>query len=149
VDYNILVFFLGDIVNNTTFTTIENYIREAPSYRPGISGFVTDADEYYEHIAIVNGQVAGQFGFKYINTYESMLHSIFENPTIYEYIRFAPGANHILPKKDILKYNKYFYETMREYVSWHRQPGEAYILERAFYTLYTNDFTIKEIYKNK
>ena len=49
---------------------------------------------------------------------------------------------------DILKYNKHFYETMRYYVSWHVQPGEAYLLERALFTLFNNTFNIKEKYKN-
>ena len=37
---------------------------------------------------------------------------------------------------------------MRHYVSGHVQPGEAYILERALFTLFNNKFTIKEKYKN-
>jgi hypothetical protein len=76
-----------------------------------------------------------------------MLNEIFEDATVGEYIRYAPGGNHIIPKSDILKYNKHFYETMREYVSWHVKPGEAYLLERAIFTLFNNSFTIKEKYK--
>jgi len=38
---------------------------------------------------------------------------------------------------------------MRDYVSWHVQPGEAYLLERALFTLFKNNFIIREKYKNK
>jgi len=77
-----------------------------------------------------------------------MLNSIFENPTFSEYIRFAPGGNHIITRKDILRYNKTFYEDMVKYVGWDVKPGEAYILERAMFTLYNNEFKIRDRYIN-
>ena len=125
-----------NIINNTNFTTIENYIRETPPYSKGIYSFVDETDAYHENPIEVNSTVAHIHKSKYIFSYQEMLNSIFENPIFGEYIRFAPGGNHIIPKKDILKYNKHFYETMRHYVSWHVQPGEAYILERAMFTLF-------------
>lgn len=135
------------IINNQTFTPIENYIREAPQFTNGCSGFVTeDTDEYYEHISIVNGQVNGQFGYRYVSTYQDLMFSIFENPILYEYTRFAPGCNYIFNKQDILRYNLNFYNTMKMYCSWSKQPGEAYLLERAMHTLYNNDFKINSLY---
>jgi hypothetical protein len=136
------------IINNTEFTTIENYIREAPRYHDGIHAYVDENDGYHENPIEVNGTVRIIYPSKYIFSYEDMLHSIFENPIFKPYIRFAPGGNHIIPKKDILKYNKYFYKTMMSYVDWNVKPGEAYILERALYTLYNNNFTIIEKYRN-
>ena len=138
-----------DIINNTEFTTIENYIREAPRYSPNIYAFVDETDGYNEKPIEVDATVARIHLCKYVFSYRNMLNEIFENASVGEYIRFAPGGNHIIPKSDILKYNKHFYETMREYVSWHVQPGEAYILERAMFTLFNNSFTIKEKYDNK
>lgn len=137
------------IVNNTEFTSIENYIRESPKFSPGCSGFVTDDDEYFEHISIVNGQVINQFGYKHIKSYEDLIFSIFENPVLYEYTRFAPGCNYILTKNDILRYNLNFYNTMKLYCSWSVQPGEAYFLERAMYTLFNNNFKIRDLYESK
>jgi hypothetical protein len=138
-----------NIINNTTFTTIENYIRETPRYSQGIYSFVTENDEYHETPIEVNATVARIHKCKYIFSYQGMLEEIFENAIVGEYIRFAPGANHIIPKSDILKYNKNFYLKMREYVSWHVQPGEAYLLERALFTLFNNPFNIREKYKNE
>lgn len=137
-----------NIINNTEFTSIENYIREAPTYKQGIYAFVDELDGYHEKPIEVNATVANIHKSNYIFNYNDLLNDIFENSLVGEYIRFAPGGNYIIPKKDILKYNKNFYETMRNYVSWHHKPGEAYLLERAMFTIFKNNFIIREKYKN-
>ena len=43
---------------------------------------------------------------------------------------FAPGSNYLLPKENILKHPKEFYEKLRSYLMWDRYPGEAQLLER-------------------
>ena len=53
-----------------------------------------------------------------------------------EYLPFAPGSNYILPKENILKHSKKFYELLRSYLEWDRYPGEAQIMERGLYTLW-------------
>ena len=54
-----------------------------------------------------------------------------------EYLPFAPGSNYILPKENILKHSKKFYELLRSYLEWDRYPGEAQILERGLYILWS------------
>lgn len=136
------------IVNNKEFTTIENYIRESPRYSPNIYAYVDDDDGYHENPIEVDNTVFLIHPSKYIFSYMGLLSEIYENPTIGKYIRFAPGGNHLITKKDVLTYNKTFYEKMRDVVSWHPRPGEAFLLERALYTLYNNNFDIKQKYKN-
>lgn len=53
-----------------------------------------------------------------------------------EYIPFAPGSNYILPKENILKHPKSFYEKLRSYLDWAVYPGEAFILERGLYNIW-------------
>jgi len=138
-----------NIINNKQFTSIENYNREHNlQYRPGAYSFVDENDGYHENPIEVDSTVKNIHRSKYIFNYKDLINSIFEDATFSDYTRFAPGANYIIPKKDILKYNKNFYETMRHYVSWAIQPGEAYLLERAMFTLFSNNFTIREKYKN-
>jgi len=137
----------NSIINNLEFTSIENYIRESPKYQPNIYAYVDEDDGYHENPIEVNNTVNLIHFSKYIFSYEQLLSEIFENPTFSEYIRFAPGGNYIIPKNDILRYNKLFYKTMREYVSWHPRPGEAFLLERALYTIYKNNFEIKNKYR--
>ena len=136
----------NQIINNKKFTSIENYIRDHPRYSDGIYSFVDETDAYHESQNEINYTVNNIHRPKYINSYREMLNDIFENPVFGEYIRFAPGGNYIIPKFDILKYNKNFYKTMRNYVSWDVKPGEAYILERAMFILYNNNFKIKDKY---
>lgn len=137
-----------NIINNTSFTTIENYIREAPKYRQGIYAFVDENDNYHESPIEVDATVARVHHAKYVQSYGDLMKLIFENPQFDRYIKFAPGANFIISKKEVQRYNINFYKKMKEFTSWHQKPGEAYILERALVKIFQNDFIIKEEFKN-
>jgi hypothetical protein len=54
-----------------------------------------------------------------------------------DYVPFAPGSNYILPKETILKHPKELYEKLRSYLDWTVYPGEAQIIERGLYTLWS------------
>jgi len=136
------------IIQNRYFTPIENYSRTCPPFSTGIYAYVDENDGYNEKIQEVNYTVSSVHLSRYIHSYQSLLNHIFENAQVPEYIRFAPGANYLLTKKDVLKYNKLFYENLRLIVSWDVRPGEAFLIERALYTLFFNDFTIREKYKS-
>src|SRR3990167_2684215 len=51
------------------------------------------------------------------------------------YNAFAPGSNYILPRENILKHSKEFYQKLRSYLEWNVYPGEAMLLERNLYYL--------------
>ena len=53
-----------------------------------------------------------------------------------EYLPFAPGSNYIIPKENLMKHTKEFYQKLRSYLEWDRYPGEAQIMERGLYTLF-------------
>lgn len=53
-----------------------------------------------------------------------------------EFVPFAPGSNYILPKENILKHSKEFYEKLRAYLEWTIYPGEGQIMERGLYNLW-------------
>jgi hypothetical protein len=75
------------------------------------------------------------------------LRHVYVNPEIPEYIRFAPGGNYIIPRENILRYSKNFYEKIREYLGWECLVGEAHLLERALYTIFTCDYDVRDEYK--
>lgn len=137
------------IINNTSFTTIENYVRETPKYKDGIYAFVDEHDRYHESPVEVDATVARIHLAKNFQTYGQLMKMIFDNPKFDRYIRFAPGANFIISKKEILRFNHEFYLLMKEYTSWHHKPGEAYILERAIPNIYENKFEINKKFKNE
>ena len=53
-----------------------------------------------------------------------------------EYNVFAPGSNYILPKENILKHSKEFYERLKSFLDWDVYPGDAMLLERCLYVLW-------------
>ncbi len=53
-----------------------------------------------------------------------------------KYVPFAPGANYIVPKANIIKHSKEDYILLRSYLSWARYPGEAQMIERGLYILW-------------
>ena len=53
------------------------------------------------------------------------------------YNTFAPGSGYIVPKETILKKPKEFYERLRDYLSWTVYPGEAQIIERGIYGIWS------------
>jgi hypothetical protein len=50
---------------------------------------------------------------------------------------FAPGSNYILPKENILKHPKELYEKLRSCLDWDVYPGDAQLLERNLYYLWS------------
>ncbi len=54
-----------------------------------------------------------------------------------DYVKFAPGSNYILPKENILKHPKEFYEKLRSFIDWAVYPGEAMLIERGLYTIWS------------
>jgi hypothetical protein len=135
------------IIHNKEYTSIENYSRIIEQYTDGAYSFVDENDNYHENSGEVNYTVASIHHGKYFNNYESFLSEIFENPEFNQYIKFPPGGCHLIPRENILRFNKSFYEDARLWVSWDVRPGEAFLFERAGTTLFTSNWIIKEKYK--
>ena len=83
---------------------------------------------------------------KYFHDYNDFLRFCFIDPVIPAYVRFAPGANYVVPRANILRLPKVFYENLRTFVS-HTDtaiPGESHIVERALHTIWTADYAVSE-----
>lgn len=53
------------------------------------------------------------------------------------YNKFAPGSNYIVPKENILKHPRALYEQLRAYLEWDVYPGDAQLLERNLWYLWS------------
>lgn len=53
-----------------------------------------------------------------------------------EYLGFAPGACYIVPRSNILKRSKEFYQTLISLMDYDPLPSEAHCVERAFHTIW-------------
>jgi len=81
---------------------------------------------------------------KYFSSYNSFLEFIFENPIKPLYVTFAPGANYVVPKNYITKYNIEFYINLRKFVEHHQFSVESHIIERALPTIWLGNFKINQ-----
>ena len=86
---------------------------------------------------------------RHFSTFPQMLSKLFVNPPTFPYNRFAPGGNYVVPKANILKFSKAFYEKLQFYCSYEppeefqSTSGESYLMERALYLIWTEDLVEK------
>lgn len=130
-----------ELANNDTFTELHDF---GPEVHNGYSSKLGPDGSYLE---INNSWYFNHHRGKYFHNLNTFLQDVYVNPTIPDYIRFAPGGSYIIPKANMLKYSKNFYEKLRDYVGWDILTGEAHMLERSLYTIFTCDFEVQNKYK--
>jgi len=141
------------LINNTTFTPLESY--EDVDTGPNSAMRLTKDGGFME---INNSWYVPHHVSRYFKSYNHFLKTIFVHPTIPQWVRFSPGANYIVPKENILKYEKRFYQKLSSFIDYdaspeecrgrEKIPAECYIIERALYTIWTCNYTVNEgIYK--
>lgn len=86
--------------------------------------------------------------YKYFRTFDEMMTAMFNGYISPPYIRFAPGANYIVPKSYIQKYPILFYRKLLDLVSHHQLCLEAHHLERAFYSIFNSNYTVNSKFLN-
>lgn len=137
-----------EIANNKTFTEIHDFGYEAHLRYKNQPQPASKLDEDgFGFLEINNSWWFNSHSGKYFNNYNVFLNEIYDNPEYPEYVRFSPGANYIIPKTNIIRYSRKFYEKMREFIGWDIITGEAHLFERALYTIFTCDYKIKDKYK--
>lgn len=130
--------YFDRIVNNNFFTPIEEHTMHH-AYWP-VCFFAADGG----FCEINNSWYLKEHPIKYFNEYNDFLKFCFKNPVIPRYNRFAPGGNYIVPKANLLKLPKVFYENLRKFITHCPLPGEAHVIERALHTLWTSNFELNE-----
>lgn len=128
------------VMNNTTFTELHDY---GPEVHNGYGSRLGPDNSYLE---INNNWYFNHYPHRYYNNLNTFFSDVYQNPNLPNYIRFSPGANYIIPKEHILRYSIKFYERIREILSWGIVIGEAHMIERSIYTIFNNDWKVKEIY---
>ncbi len=123
--------FFESIMNNGSFTPIEKH-----DFKKTRIAFIGPDGGFNEKN---NSWYIKYFKTKYFRNYSDFLRFFYKSPLVPKYVRFAPGANYIVPKQNILNIPKITYENLRLFVSHDQLPGEAHILERALYTIWTNN----------
>lgn len=122
------------LMNNRYFTPIEDWRMHLEQWP--VSFFSSDGG----FCEINNNWYLQYHPTKYFATYNDFLSFCFADSVIPRYIRFAPGANYVVPKENIQKYSKVFYENLRTFVSHGQLSGESHIIERALHTIWGGSY---------
>lgn len=118
------------ICNNQNFTPI--YTKLHKTYMP-----VCFYDKNGVYNEINNSWYLRALPTKYFKSYNQFIKLFgLETP---KYVKFAPGSNYLVTKENIHKHPKAFYEKLRKCIDYGATPGEAQIIERFLYTLWTTD----------
>lgn len=135
--------FFARVCDNKIFTELHDFISPEV-HNGGSSKFDTDGFGFLE---INNSWYFSCVPGKYYSNLNHFFYDMYENPSCGSYIRFSPGGSYIIPKQNILKYSLKFYERIREILSWDIITGEAHMIERAIYTIFTCDWEVRKQWK--
>jgi hypothetical protein len=124
-----------------------NYFLPIERYHLSTSFFV-NCGNYIESTWVPNCNIPR----KYFSTFGELLNLVFIDPPNPPFTRFAPGANYVVPKENILKFSKNFYLKLKLFSSYHDENditghstcAEAYLIERLLYMMWTEDLIEKE-----
>ncbi len=115
-----------EVCNEKTFTPLltKNHKVEMPiaRYNNGI----------YEEIN--NSWYVNHYPHKFFSNYNDFAKEM-GLPTP-EYLPFAPGSNYIIPKENILKHPKEFYEKLIRFIDYDSYTAEVQMCERSLYNIF-------------
>jgi len=140
--------YFDRVIDNKCFTLLEDWKEHDPNQTALQNGYAmfscdggwmeTNDSWYLNH---------PKHPTKYFKSYNDFLNFCFVDPVHPKYIRFPPGANFIVPKEYILKYNKIFYENLRTFTRHTRVSGEGQMIERALYTIWIGNYQVADTMK--
>ena len=127
------------LIYNTKFTALEDYSHVSESH----AHKKTPQGKYLEINTSWYLVLPKPYKRRYFTSYNQFLDYMFVNPEFPQWIRFAPGAQYVIPKTNILKYSPMFYAKLRSFVAYDSHPMEAHLIERAMHTIFSNQYEEK------
>ena len=140
--------YFDRVINNKCFTALEDWREHDPNQTAlqngyamfsGDGGWMETNDSWYLNHP--------KHPTKYFTDYNKFLSFCFKDPVHPRYIRFPPGANFIVPKEYILKYDKIFYQNLKTITRHTRVSGEGQMIERALHTIWLCNFEVADTMK--
>lgn len=132
------------LIKESKLTEIHDYEN---SVKQSKSAFI-DYDGSYNEIN--NSWYLRKHKPKYFISFNLFMEYMFEDYKVEKYNRFSPGGNYIVPKNNILFYDKFFYIKLKKFVSWGAIVGDAHTIERALFLIFSNKYKQKKYFsKNK
>jgi hypothetical protein len=140
--------YFDRVVNNKCFTCLEDWkehdlnqaaIQNGYAMFSCEGGWMETNDSWYLNHP--------KHPTKYFKKYNDFLDFCFKEPVHPRYVRFPPGANFIVPKENILKYDRIFYQNLRTFTRHTRVSGEGQMIERALYTIWMCNYEVADAMK--
>jgi len=94
------------------------------------------------YLELNNNWYFRQYNYKYFRNFDAFFTFIFDCKRAPRYLRFAPGANYVVPKQNILLRSKNFYLNLLRLTEYSQLPCESHMIERALYSIWNS--TLKE-----
>jgi hypothetical protein len=153
---NYIMFLKGNIIgrhlNKEYFDKVYQNKYFTPLYNdPAFKDSVWNCNILFEGIFIelnTNWYVDSK-PYSFFKTYNELLKFIFVNPIIPKWLLFSPGACYIIPRGNIVKYPKAFYQNLYHIVSYRFFPIEAYHIERMMQVIFSGNYSLNDyMYSN-
>lgn len=88
-----------------------------------------------------NSWYVSRYDRRYFHNFDSYFSFIFDAGRRPDYLRFAPGANYLVPREYILLRSKNFYLNLRNFVSHAQFSCESHYVERSLIALWSSALT--------
>lgn len=115
------------VKNNTTFTPL--LTKNHKTYEPVCR---YNGDIYEE---INNSWYLSSVRSLYFASYQEFARAFHLKSPLY--LQFAPGGNYILTKERVHRYARDFYIGLAEILPYCQRPGEAHMIERSYYQIWS------------
>lgn len=76
---------------------------------------------------------------KFFSNYDIFYNYVFKNTKKPLFIRFAPGANYIVPKNNILLRTKNFYKNLKKFIDHSQYSCESHFVERSLFLIWNSN----------
>lgn len=137
--------FLKNVLDNNYFTSIEDWSRfQSKNINRFNKSFFISSDGGWAEINNSWYLNKRKHPCKYFNNFNTFMGFIFKSYICPKYIRFCPGANYIVPKNNIKKYDLIFYKNLKYLIKYSQLSGESHILERGLLNIWNSNYQVSE-----
>ena len=130
------------LINRKSFTSLETDSTRCDfpvNLNISDNGFVEINNSWYKF----------SYPRKFFSEYNEFYSYIFKDYNLPDFVRFAPGANFIVPKENILLRSKNFYKNLLKFIDYAKLSCESHFLERSLNTIFNSNVQSSDIMNNE
>jgi hypothetical protein len=135
------------LILNEQFTALESYEDNPVTHmhkKDEIGEYMERNDSWYVHHHYINWGRGGPTKIpSQFPTFNDFMSSLFINYKNLDWIRFSPGSQYIIEKRNALYYPKKFWELLMN-ILCRNDMAEGHIIERAMWLILSNKYEIKK-----